>query len=121
MRELKIIVVTAATERLRGALVMAASQAALGGKASLFLQLDAVAMLQMPIQAPLDEAHRAAGLPALAALIKDACELGVTVSACQSGLTLCGLSAENLPEGVGVSGPIAFLQGTDDAARLIVV
>ena len=119
MRELRIVVATAEAERLRGALVMAAAQAALGGGAAVFLQQDAVGLLRAPMTAPQDEAHRAAGLPSLAMLVEDAAALGVALTVCQSGLALCGLAAPDLPPGVGIGGPIGFLQATDDQARLL--
>lgn len=119
MRELRIVVATAEAERLRGALVMAAAQAALGGKAAIFLQLDAVALLRVPVAAPWDDAHRAAGLPSLAMLIEEALGLGVTLLACQSGLALCGMTAVDLPTGVEIGGPVGFLQQTGDEARLL--
>ena len=119
MRELRIVVATADAERLRGALVMAAAQAALGGGVTLFLQLDAVGLLRAPRSAPLDEAHRAAGLPSLAMVIEEALGLGVILLACQSGLALCGMTVDDLPKGVEVGGPVGFLQQTSDEARLI--
>jgi predicted peroxiredoxin len=119
MRPLRIIVATADAERLRGALVLAAAQAALGGDATLFLQLDAVALLRLPVTASRDEAHQAAGLPSIAALIEDALALGVMIIACQSGIALAGLSADMLPAGIETGGPVAFLQQTDDDARLL--
>ena len=119
MRDLRIIVTTADAERLRGALVLASAQAALGGRASIFLQLDAVGLLQPSAQVLRDEAHRAAGLPTLAALVKEAIALGVALTACQSGLALCQLSADELPDGVEVGGPVSFLQATQDQARLL--
>lgn len=119
MRALRIVVTTADPERLRGALVLASAQAALGGEAALFLQLDAVALLREPISAPADEAHRAAGLPTLVALIDEALALGVAIAACQSGLALCGMTAGALPPGVEASGPVSFLQQTGDEARLL--
>lgn len=119
MRELRIVVATADAERLRGALVMAAAQAALGGKAALFLQLDAVGLLRAPIGAPQDEAHRAAGLPSLEMLVEEALALGVVILACQSGLALCGMTVESLPAGVEIGGPVGFLQQTGDATRLL--
>lgn len=119
MRGLNIIVVAADAERLRGALMLAAAQAALGGAAAIFLQLDAVALLRPPLVAPRDAGHRTAGLPDLATLLSDSLDLGVTLSACQSGLALCGMAATDLPEGVGISGPISFLQQLDDSARLL--
>lgn len=121
MRELRIILTVADAERLRGALVTAAAHAALGGEASLFLQLDAVALLRTPIDAPHDRAHASAGLPTLAMLIGEAQALGVVITACQSGLALCDLAADDMPPQIGVSGPVAFLQATDDAARLILL
>lgn len=119
MRALNIIVATADAERLRGALVLAAAQAALGGDATIFLQLDAVALLRAPIAAPRDMAHRAAGLPDIAGLLGEAQALGMRLIACQSGLALCGMTAADLPEGIGTGGPVGFLQGTDDQARLL--
>jgi len=121
MRALNIIVATPDAERLRAALVLAAAQAALGGAARVFLQLDAVALLRPPIVAPRDPAHRAAGLPDLAALLNEALGLGVTLIACQSGLALCGMTTADLPEGVETGGPVGFLQATDDRARLLCV
>jgi predicted peroxiredoxin len=119
MRDLNIIVVTADAERLRGALMLAAAQAAMGGGAAIFLQLDAVALLRAPIAAPCDGAHRAAGLPDLSTLLTEAQALGVMMIACQSGLALCGMSADALPDGVDVGGPVTFLQHTNDHARLL--
>ena len=119
MRELRIVVTTADAERLRGALVLASAQAALGGAASIFLQLDAVSLLKRPVTAPGDVAHGAAGLPMLGALIDEAIELGVSIRACQSGLALTGLTVDALPAGVEPSGPVSFLQETSDEARLL--
>lgn len=119
MRELRIVVATADAERLRGALVLASAQAALGGEASVFLQLDAVALLRHPITAPEDAAHAASGLPSLTKLISEAVALGVNVLACQSGLALANMTADILPPDVEVSGPVSFLQETSDEARLL--
>ncbi|WP_145202636.1 DsrE family protein [Sphingobium sp. B2] len=119
MRPLRIIVTTADAERLRGALMLASAQAALGGAAALFLQLDAVALLRTPIIAPQNAAHQAAGLPDLATVLAEAQALGVTISVCQSGLALCGMAANALPPGVDVGGPLSFMQATGDDARLL--
>jgi predicted peroxiredoxin len=120
VRELRILVTTADAERFRGALVLAGSQAALGGKAAIFLQLDAVRLLRAPIAAPEDDAHAAAGLPRLAHLLDDVIGLGVAVIACQSGLALTGLSVDSLPSGITAGGPIGFLQQTLDDARIVI-
>ena len=45
MPDLHLVVLTADPERFRGALTLAAAQAALGGRAALFLQLEAVGLL----------------------------------------------------------------------------
>ncbi len=119
VRALRILLPTADAERFRGALVIAAAQAALGGAATIFLQLDAVALLRAPIAGPQDGRHSANGLPGLAALLDDAMALGVVIIACQSGMALCGLSADALPRGVQAGGPISFLQQTADDARLL--
>ena len=119
MRSLTIIVAAPDPERLRGALTLAAAQAALGGRARLFLQLDAVALLRAPIAAPRDAGHKAAGLPSLEELLAEALSLGVALSACQSGMSLAGLSLADLPLGTEVTGPIALLQAQTEADRLI--
>ena len=121
MRKLKITVLTADAERLRGALTLASAQAALGGGASLFLLLDAVALLRSPLSAPRDAAHGEAGLPTLDMLLNESLQLGVTITACQSGMALAGMTEQDLPRGVEAGGPIIFLQGADDEDRLLVI
>jgi len=120
MRDLNIIVTTADAERLRGALILACAHAASGGRASLFLQLEAVSLLKQPISAPRDDAHKLAGLPTLADLIAEARALGVHLTACQSGLALCHLTPHDLPQGMDVGGPVSFLHSTGDEARLLI-
>src|SRR3546814_6600194 len=85
MRNLKIVILTPDPERFRGAITLAAAQAALGASVSIFLQLEAVALLRRPYGAPGDSAHKAKGLPTLAELMEDATALGVTFTLCQSG------------------------------------
>lgn len=121
MRPLKIVLLTPDAERYRGALTLAAAHAALGGEVALFFQLEAAALLRRPFTAPNDAEHIATGLPALAELMDDATELGVRLIACQSGMELCGMVAQDLPPGVNVGGPVSFLQGVGDGDRLVVV
>lgn len=121
MRPLKIVLLTADPERFRGALTLAAAHAALGGEVGIFFQLEAAALLRMPLTAPNDAAHIASGLPPLAELMDDATELGVRCIACQSGMELCRMEAGDLPSGVSVGGPVSFLQGVGDGERLVVV
>lgn len=120
MRDLNIVLTVPDAERLRGALTLAAAHVALGGRATLFLQLDAVGLLRKDAPAPCDAAHRAAGLPDLATLIREAQDMGVTLIACQSGMALSDISANDLPAGVEIGGPVGFLQHTDDRARLLI-
>mgnify|MGYP000893400683 FL=1 len=72
MPGLNLIVLSDDAERLRGALVLALTQMALGAQVRLFLQLDAVRLLAPPLSAPRDADHAAHGLPGLAALIEEA-------------------------------------------------
>ncbi len=111
---------TADAERLRGALTVAAAQAALGEPVAMLLLHDAVTLLG-GAPAPADARHRAHGLPTLAELIGDALELGVELVACESGLDLVGLSAEELDARVSVSGPVTFLQGREAGEQLLLV
>lgn len=105
--------------RLHAALVLARCEIALGGSAHLFLQGEAVALLRPPIAAPQDTAWQAAGEPPLAALVREAVADGVLLSACQSGLAMAGMTAEELPPGVALSGPIAFLATAGSETRLL--
>ncbi|BBE00107.1 peroxiredoxin [Sphingobium amiense] len=118
MRPLILIAATDDAERLRAALTLAAAQAALGGAATVFLQLDAVALLRQPVEGPRDAAHRAAGLPDLATLIDEARALGVRLIACQSGLALARMEVGDLPSGVTTGGPVELLRDMSDDARL---
>lgn len=120
MRGLKIVILTPDAERFRGALTVAAAQAAAGGSAALFLQHDAVRLLQ-DMAAPRDEAHAAAGLPTLATLFEEALGLGVAISACQSGLALCGADISALDSRVTASGALHFLRDRDDGAQVLLV
>lgn len=120
MRSLKIIVLTADPERLRGALAAAAAHVALGGEANIFFQMDAAALLSST-PAPRDAAHVAAGMPTLTALIEEAMSLGVTLTACQSGLAISAIDATSLDPRIAISGTVAFLQGVSDEDRLLFV
>lgn len=120
MRSLKIVLLTADPERLRGTLAAAAAHVALGGDADIFFQMDAAALLSGG-PGPRDAAHAAAGMPTLTALMTEAMALGVKLTACQSGLTLAAIDAGSLDPRIGVSGTVAFLQGLHDTDRLLFV
>ncbi|AUW59809.1 peroxiredoxin [Sphingobium sp. SCG-1] len=120
MRRLKIVLLTADPERLRGALAAAAAHVALGGDADIFLQMDAAALVSST-PAPRDAAHTAAGMPTLTALMTEALALGVKLTACQSGLTLTAIDARSLDPRIAISGTVAFLQSVGDTDRLLFV
>ena len=109
---LALIVVSADPTRLRAAV-------ALGSKARVFLQGEAAALLRPPISAPQDTAWQAAGEPALAKLLDEALDDGVAISLCQSGLAMSGITAMDIDQRVGLSGPIAFLAATGPNIRLL--
>lgn len=121
MPSLNFVVLTNDAERLRGALTLALAHMALGGKARIFLQLDAVRLLTPPLSAPRDAYHAAHGLPTLAELIAEALDDGVAIIACQSGLALAGLAADMLDPRITAGGPVSFLQSIGPADRLSVI
>jgi len=97
----------------RAGLELAAASAALGGRARVFCQGEAVAALA-PLRDPHDADYAACGLPTLTELFEDAMGLGVEVIACQSGLALIGVSAETLDPRIGFGGPVSVLQSLGD-------
>lgn len=121
MSGLTIILLTDDAERFRGTLMVAMTHRALGGAARLFLQLDAVRMLAPPITAVLDGDHRRAGLPTLSALLDEALTDGVAMTACQSGLLLAGLTAEEIDRRIETGGLTSFLTGMEPTDRLIMI
>jgi predicted peroxiredoxin len=120
MRRLTIVVAEASPQRFRTALTLAAAQAALGGRARLFLDGAAVALLSPTFQDEAAATYRAAGLPTLAELIDAAFDLGVEIVACQSGLVLAKLDAATLDQRLGYGGMVGLLQQLGDD-RLTVV
>lgn len=114
MRGLTIIVASADPARLHAALSLAAAQAALERPARIFLQADAVTLLREPITAPDDARYAAAGVPTLGQLLGEATALGVEVIACQSGLALAGMTAEDLPKGIETGGLVGVLSRSGD-------
>lgn len=108
MRGLTVLVATADPVRFRAALSTAAANAALGGRARVFLHEDAVVLLQA--SADPDAARlTAAGLPSQADLIAITRESGVELLVCQSGLALTGLSMAELPAGTAAGGLVSLL------------
>ena len=116
---LALIVATGEPERLRAALTLARCEIALGGAAALFLQGRAVALLAKDAAPADDAAWIAAGEPALGALIREALADGAALTACQSGLAMSGISAQQIMHGVAMGGMIGFLAGLPADARLV--
>ncbi|KQM93121.1 hypothetical protein ASE70_14735 [Sphingomonas sp. Leaf22] len=88
MRGLTVVVVAPDPDRFRAALTLACAAAALGGRTRVYLHEGAVALLAMDGSAP-------AGLPNLTELRAVAIESGVELIACQTGLALAGLAADD--------------------------
>ncbi|MCH8683914.1 DsrE/DsrF/DrsH-like family protein [Pedomonas mirosovicensis] len=53
-------------------------------------------------------------------MLTTARELGIVMTACTTGLHLCGLTANQLPEGVEAAGMVAFLADAKDSELLFV-
>lgn len=120
-RPLALIVATGEPERLRAAATLARCEIALGGAATLFLQGRAVALLAADAAPPEDADWIMAGEPALGVLIGEALADGVAMTACQSGLAMSGISAQQLVDGIATGGMIGFLAGLPVKARLVMV
>ncbi|MFZ5746824.1 MAG: peroxiredoxin [Pseudomonadota bacterium] len=108
MRGLTLIVATADAARLRAALTLACTHAALGGGARVFLHEEAVGLLGPAADVDAD-ARRAAGLPDRHQLLAMAADSGVSVTACQTGLALAGLAPTDLPDGVDIGGMVGVV------------
>jgi predicted peroxiredoxin len=104
MRGLTIVLASPDADRLRSALAMAATQAALGGPARLFLDGLAVSLLVRPIAGPRDPDYEAAGLPTLTELIETAFTLGVSIMLCQSGLALADIARDRIDPRITTAG-----------------
>ncbi len=111
MRGLTIVAIRPGS--LRAALELAAAIAALGGRARVFCQGEAVTALA-PLHDAHDARHAACGLPTLIELFEEALGLGVEVIACQSGLLLTGIGADILDPRIGFGGPVSVLQTLGD-------
>jgi predicted peroxiredoxin len=115
MQGLSIVIAAADPERFRSALEVAAANAALDRPTRLFLQAQAV-----PLLGQSRPAEAAPGMPSMAEMLDEAIALGAKVSACQTGLSLAGLNAEDLPRGVQTEGLLSFLAGRGDDQLLMV-
>ena len=120
MRGLTIVVADVSSERFRTALDMAVSQAALGGKACVFLNGEAVSIVRQPIIRWEDEAYAEAGLPTLPQLYAEALDQGVRIVICQSGMQMTGAEPLEYDARVEYAGMVSLIQGLGDD-RLVTV
>ena len=120
VRGLTIVVAEEHAGRLRTALMLALAQAALGGRARLFLDAPAVVMLRLPVRAEDDPRQEAAGQPALARLVEEAADAGIAITLCQTGLQLAGASAGEFDSRVEFGGMIGLLAALD-GDRLVIL
>jgi predicted peroxiredoxin len=119
MRGLTLIVCAHDPDRFHAALSLAAASAALGARTRMFLQGEAAGMLQDGPSAG-DARRSEHGVPTVRQLLDEALALGAELIVCQSGLALCGMSAEALPAGAQAGGLVAILS-TLEEDRLLVV
>ena len=120
MRGLTIIVADVSSVRFRTALDMAVAQAALGGKACVFLNGEAASIVRQPILGWEDEAYANAGLPTLPQLYAEALDQGVAVVICQSGMQMTGAEPRDYDPRVEYGGMVSLLQGLGDD-RLVAI
>ncbi len=123
MRDMSIVRIIAASadgQRFYAALETAMASAALGRGARIFLQGEAVALLRRPVRYAGDDARKAAGQPDLAGMIEEADAMGVTVSACQTGMAMVGMTAKDIDERVKTIGLVSFLAEATPSDELVV-
>lgn len=119
MRGLTILVAAADAERLHAALTYAAAGAAMGSVARVHLHEGAVGLLRPPLAAPADIARAKAGLPTLQQIFDEALALGVSITACQSGLALAKLDLTQLGPNIEAQGPIGLLSDIGDDRMMV--
>lgn len=118
MRGLTIVVAGPDRSRFRTALTLAAAQAALGARARLFLEVDAVALVRRNEQG--EQPLVAAGLPTTAELIDTGLALGVAITLCQSGIALAGLNLAELDQRLEAGGITSILATLGDDRLLAI-
>ena len=119
MRGLTMLVATTDAERFHAALTYAAAGAAMGTAVRLHLHEGAVSLLGAPLAASGDVARAKAGLPTLSEIFEEALNLGVSVTACQSGLALAGLDLAQLDSRIDTQGPVGLLAALGDDRLLV--
>jgi len=112
-RTLGILLISGTHERAHYAFVMAAAAAAMGRRVIVFATNDGCRALVEDWSrldgAGRDAAVRQLGVAGLGELRDAAAELGVRRLACDAGIRLAGIEADELAEGVEVAGVPTFL------------
>jgi predicted peroxiredoxin len=108
---MNIIIASTDTRRFIAALELALTSAALGKAPRLFLQGEAAALVALPLTAACDERRCAVGMPTLAQILEDVTEAGISLTVCQSGLLMAGLTPDQLWPDAQIGGLISFLAG----------
>ncbi len=102
MTPLAIIIASADGPRLATALTLAAAAAALGRDVTMLFDGASVAALARPD-----------------ALLTTALDLGVRITACQTGLAADGMAVADLPPGVTCGGMVGFIADANHAQFIL--
>ena len=121
MSRLLILIAEDNPERLRTALVLACTSAALGQTVRMFFQGRSVALLHLPITDPDEEGQASAGLPTLGQLVDEATALGVSFACCQSSLAMLGLTPAAFSPDVAWGGMTGLLAEMTPEDRLVAI
>lgn len=118
---LTVMLVSEDVARARAALSLALADAALGGTPRIYAHERAVTMLATATREDDDSSALASeGLPDRPTLLAMAVAEGVTLIACQTGLSSCDLAIEQLMRGTEAGGLVGLL-ATLGGSHLIVV
>lgn len=132
--KLSVVVLSGTYERVHYALAMAASQLAIGRRATLFFTMGAIRGLLAPSRdgaagwraldgAARDDAMAANGLATFEELIGACAELGATVLVCEMGLKAEGIarSALRADIAIGEGGLVTFLNDARADGAMVVL
>ncbi|MGK2285582.1 DsrE/DsrF/DrsH-like family protein [Pedomonas sp. V897] len=119
-RGLAIIFSDSTHGRIHAGLNLACASAAMGRPVQIFFHGEAVTALDPHRKWKGDDTFASAGLPSICDMVKTALELGIPMTACTTGLHLCGLTANQLPGGVEAAGMVAFLADAKDCEIVFV-
>lgn len=117
---MNIIIASPVSGRFIAALELALTSAALGKAPRLFLQGEAAALVALPLSAACDERRSAVGMPTLAQILEDVADADISLTVCQSGLLIAGLTPDGLSPHAQIGGLISFLAGPGSGQNPVV-